>query len=233
MKRQETIFAFALFMVVALLLGGCAGSYHARSLEVKETMLVNPAILKPGTGDQALYIYKNADAAKGKRYTKMLVDPVLLRRSAELDAEKMENFQRLANNAFIYLVQELQNDFQIVKSPEPETLRFQLAILDADPSSRVRNVISSVVPIGIGISAIKGASTGKQAGVGEITAEFKVSDAMTGELLGAAIDRRVGGKSVEGMYDSWSNADDALKYWAKQARFVMCTEGRGVNCVKP
>jgi len=233
MKRQETIFAFALFVVVALLLGGCAGSYHARNLDVKDTMFVNPAILKPGTGDQALYIYKNLEAAKGKRYTKVLVDPVLLRRSAELDAELMENFQKLANNAYVYLVQELQKDFQIVKSPEPETLRFQIAILDADPSSQVRNIISSVVPIGIGISAIKGASTGKQTGVGEITAEFKVTDAMTGELLGAAIDRRVGGKSVEGMYDSWSNANDALKYWAKRARFVICTEGRGVNCVKP
>ena len=233
MKRQETIFAFALFVVVALLLGGCAGSYHARNLDVKDTMFVNPAILKPGTGDQALYIYKNLEAAKGKRYTKVLVDPVLLRRSAELDAELMENFQKLANNAYVYLVQELQKDFQIVKSPEPETLRFQIAILDADPSSQVRNIISSVVPIGIGISAIKGASTGKQTGVGEITVEFKVTDAMTGELLGAAIDRRVGGKDVGGMFDSWYNADAALKYWAKRARFVLCTERGGANCVKP
>lgn len=219
-------------MFVALLLGGCAGSYQARSLDVKETMFVNPAILKPGTGDQALYRYQNPDA-KGRRYTKILVDPVLLRKSAELDAEKLENYQKLANNAFVYLVEELRNDFQIVKSPEPETLRIQLAILDADPSSPVRNVMSSIVPIGIGISAIKGASTGKQTGVGEITAEFKITDAMTGELLGAAIDRRVGGKDVGGMFDSWHNADAALKYWAKRVRFVLCTERGAANCVKP
>ena len=232
MKRQKTIFAFALFVVAALLLGGCASSYQARGMEVKETMFVNPAILKPGTGDQALYRYQNPDA-KGRRYTKILVDPVLLRKSAELDAEKLENYQKLANNAFVYLVQELQNDFQIVKSPEPETIRIQLAILDADPSSKVRNVMSSVIPIGIGISAIKGASTGKQTGVGEITAEFKLTDAMTGELLGAAIDRRVGGKDVGGMFDSWYNADAALKYWAKRVRFVLCTERGAVNCLKP
>jgi len=232
MKRLTMTFSSVLFVAIALTLGGCAGSYQARSLEVKETMFVNPAILKPGAGDQALYRYQNPDA-KGRRYTKILVDPVLLRKSAELDAEKLENYQKLANNAFVYLVEELQNDFQIVKSPEPETLRIQLAILDADPSSKVRNVMSSVIPIGIGISAIKGASTGKQTGVGEITAEFKLTDAMTGELLGAAIDRRVGGKDVGGMFDSWYNADAALKYWAKRVRYVLCTERGAANCLKP
>lgn len=232
MKRQRSIFPFSLFLVVALLLGGCAASYQARGMEMKETMLVNPAILIPGKGDQALYRYRNPDI-QGRRYTKILVDPVLLGKSAELDAETLENYQKLANNAFVYLVEELRNDFQIVKSPGPETLRIQLAILDADPSSKVRNIMSSVVPIGIGISAIKGASTGKQTGVGEITAEFKVTDAMTGELLGAAIDRRVGGKDVGGMFDSWYNADAALKYWAKRVRFVLCAEAARANCVKP
>ena len=112
-------------------------------------------------------------------------------------------------------------------------MRLQLAILEANPSSAVRNVLSSVTPIGIGISAIKGASTGKQTGVGEITVEFKVTDAMTGELLGPAVDRRVGGKSVEGMYDSWSNADDGLKFWSKQVHYIFCTERGGTNCVQP
>ncbi len=232
MKRLTMIFSSVLIVAIALLLGGCAASYQARGMEMKETMLVNPAILTPGKGDQALYRYQNPDM-KGRRYTKILVDPVLLGKSAELDAETLGNYQKLANNAFIYLVEELRNDFQIVKSPEPETLRIQLAILDADPSSKVRNVMSSVIPIGVAISAIKGASTGKQTGVGEITAEFKVTDAMTGELLGAGIDRRVGGKDVGGMFDSWYNADAALKYWAKRVRFVLCTERGGANCVKP
>jgi hypothetical protein len=232
MKRLTMTIPSVLCVAIALLLGGCASSYQAKRMEIKHTMLVNPDILKPGTGDQALYRYQNPDA-KGKRYTKMLVDPVLLARSAELDAEALENYQKLANNGYIYLVEELRNDFQIVKSPEPETLRLQLAILDAEPSSKARNIMSSVIPIGIGISAIKGASTGKQTGVGEITAEFKITDAMTGELLGAAVDRRVGGKDPGGMFDSWHNADAAMKYWAKRVRFVLCTERGRANCVKP
>ena len=46
---------------------------------------------------------------------------------------------------------------------------------------------------------MKYGASGKQSGVGEITGEFKVTDAMTGELLGAALDRRVGGKDVKGV----------------------------------
>ena len=90
MKRPERKFAFAPFVAVALLLGGCAGGYHARSMDIKETMFVNPAILKPGESGQALYRYRNPDVKSGK-YNKVLVDPVLLGRSAELDAENMEN----------------------------------------------------------------------------------------------------------------------------------------------
>lgn len=235
MKRRGTVILFGLFALAAaaaFVLGGCAASYHARGMDLKDTMLINPSILKPGTGDQALYRYKNP-AAAGRRYTKVLVDPVLLRRSTELDAETLENYRKLANNAYLYLAEELGKDYEIASSPGPETLRVQLAILDAEPGSPVRNVISSVAPIGIGISAIKGAVTGKQTGVGEITAEFKVSDALTGELLGAAVDRRVGGKAPGGMFDSWYNADAAMKYWAKRLRFVLCAERGGPDCVKP
>ncbi len=232
MKRKGTVSLVVLSASAALLLAACAASYQARGVEMKDTLLVNPSILSPGTGDQALYRYKNP-AAEGRKYAKVLIDPVLFRKSSELDAKTLENYQTLANNAFVYLSEELRNDFKVVSSPEPDTLRVQLAIVEAEPSSRVRNVISSVVPIGIGISAIKGAGTGKQTGVGEITAEFKVSDAVTGELLGAAIDRRVGGKDVSGMYDSWYNADAALKYWAKRMRFVLCTESGRKDCVKP
>ncbi len=232
MKQRKTVLPVVLSAAAALLLSGCAASYHARSVEVKDTLLVNPSILKPGTGDQALYRYQNPDA-KGRKYTKVLIDPVLLRKSAELDAEKLENYQKLANNAYLYLAEELGKDFKVVKSPEPETLRVQMAILDAEPGSPTRNVLSSVVPISLGISAIKGAATGKQTGVGEITAEFKIADAVTGELLGAAVDRRVGGKAAGGMTDSWYNADQAMKFWAQRARFVLCTESGGKNCVKP
>ena len=219
-------------IVLALLLSGCSASMQARDVDVKKTLLVNPAILEKGTGDQALYRYVNPKADP-KRYSKVMIDPVLIAKSGELDAQEQENYQKLANNAFVYLNTELKRDYSIVTQPEPGTMRIQMAIVDADPSQPARNVMSTVLPIGMGISLVKYAATGKQSGVGEITVEFKLSDAMSGELLGAALDRRVGGKDAKGHFDSWHNADAALQYWAQRMRYVLCTGRGGSECEEP
>lgn len=227
--------AAILVMVVAfaLLLGGCGvGSYQARSLDVNESPLVNPDILAKGSDGQALYRYMNPKADV-KQYTKIMIDPVLVYKYAELDKDELENYQKLANNAYVYLTKELEKDYQIVKFPEPGTLRIQMAVVDADSSKPVRNTLSTIVPVGMALSLVKYAATGKQAGVGEITMQMKMTDASTGELLGAALDRRVGGKELTKLWSSWSNADDALQYWAKLISFRFCEMRGGANCKKP
>jgi hypothetical protein len=62
---------------------------------------------------------------------------------------------------------------------------------------------------------------------------MKITDASTGELLGAALDRRVGGKELSKLWSDWHNADDALQYWAKRLRFALCEMRGAANCVKP
>jgi Protein of unknown function (DUF3313) len=232
MQTNTTACTILSAFVLALLLSGCGASKQARSVDVKESMLINPSILEKGTGDQALYRYANPKA-DFKSYSKIMIDPVLIEKEAELDAKELENYQKLANNAYVYLTQELGQDYKIVQNPEPGTMRIQLGIIDADSSKPVRNVLSSVMPIGIGVSLVKYGATGKPSGVGEITCEFKITDAMTGELLGAAMDRRVGGKDVKGVFDTWHNADAALKYWAQRTRYALCMGRGGTDCVKP
>jgi hypothetical protein len=112
-------------------------------------------------------------------------------------------------------------------------MRIQWAIVDADSSKPVRNTLSTIVPIGMGLSVIKLAAVGKQLGVGEITVQMKVTDASTGELLAAALDRRVGGKDITELWSSWYNANAGLQYWAKRTAFVLCGTRGGTNCVKP
>ena len=205
----------------AVLLGGCAGSYQARSVNLKpEGILVNPAIFQEGTGDQALYRYVHP-AANFKQYTKVMIEPVLIYKQAELDQSDQENYQKLANNAFIFLNQEqLATQLTVVTVSGPDTLRIQLAIVDADSSKPVRNLLSSVMPIGIGVSILKYGATGKQSGVGEITAELRATDTVTGQLVAAAYDSRVGGNAAQGIWDTWYNADQSLQYWAKKCAWL-------------
>jgi hypothetical protein len=217
---------------MALVLGGCAGSYQARNVDLKESVLVNPEILVKGSDDQALYRYVNP-AVDIKKYTTIMIAPVQIRKDGELDKDELENYQKLANNAFVLLNQELVKDYKIVTEAEAGTMRLQVAITDADTSKPVRNTLSTIVPIGAGLSLIKLAAVGKQSGVGEISAEFKITDAMTGQLIGAALDRRVGGKKFTELWSSWYNANEALKYWAQQTRFALCTQTGRADCVKP
>jgi hypothetical protein len=233
MRNFKTATLLVMAAGTALILGGCGASYQARSMDLKDsTLLVNPSILEKGTGDQALYRYvgPNADF---KKYTKIMIDPVIISTASVLDEKEQENYQKLANNAFVYLNQDLSKDYQIVNSVGPDTMRIQMAIINADTSKPVRNLLSTLMPIGIGLSVVKYAATGKQSGVGEISGEFKITDASTGELLGAAVDRRVGGKGAKGIWDTWYNADGALQYWAKQARFALCGLRGGSACEKP
>jgi hypothetical protein len=112
-------------------------------------------------------------------------------------------------------------------------LRVQAVITGAGKSGPVRELVTSVIPIGIGVSVTKNFATGKPVGVGEMSMEMKVTDASTGELLGAAVDRRVGRKGVEGIFDTWDDADAAMQYWAKRLGYVLCLERGGIGCEKP
>ena len=233
MKKLTLTGLIVSFAAMTLLLGGCAGSYQARSVDLKPGgVLVNPDIFQKGTGDQALYRYVNP-AVDFKQYTKVMIEPVLVYKQAELDQGELENYQKLANNAFVFLNQELATQLTVVTVPGPDTLMLQLAIVDADSSKPVRNLLSSVMPIGIGVSILKYGATGKQSGVGEITAELRATDAVTGQLVAAAYDRRVGGKAAEGIWETWYNADQALQYWAKKCAWFICDAKGGANCVKP
>jgi hypothetical protein len=233
MKRIATAGMFVMLVAAALQFGGCAASYQARSVELKESSpLVNPELFKEGQEDQALYRYVKP-GVDVKSYTKVMIDPVLIMKDGELDKDELENYQKLANNGFIYLTQALEKDYKIVTAPEPGTFRVQMAIVDADTSKPVRNTLGTFFPIGIGISLVRLAATGKQTGVGEITAEMKFTDATTGELLAAALDRRVGGHKVSKLWSSWYTADEALKFWAQQMSYALCKARGDANCVKP
>lgn len=233
MKVTRIIGMAAGCVFMAALLGGCAGSYQARSVDLNpNTILVNPDVFQKGTGDQVLFRYVNP-AVNFNSYTNVLIDPVLIYKQAELDAGELENYQKLANNAFVYLNQELATQLTVVTVPGPNTIRLQFAIVDAERSAPVRNLLSTLSPIGIGLNIVKYTITGKQMGVGEITAEMRATDAATGQLLAAGYDRRVGGKAAQGIYETWYNADQALQYWAKKSAWFICDAKGGTTCVQP
>ena len=222
---------FILFAFIAPLIAGCAPSLKARSVDVNKAFLVDPAVLKPGTGDQALYRYQNPNM-DFKKYTKVIVDPVILYNEADLEGTTRDNYQKLANNAYLYLMDEMRKDYTIATGPGPDTLRIQFALSDAQKAAPVRNFLTTFMPPGIAISTVKYAATGKPAAVGEVTGEVKSTDSETGQLIAAALDRRVGGKTLSGVFNTWEGADSAVQYWAKRIRYIMCENRDGKGCLE-
>jgi hypothetical protein len=231
MKRGKLAVFVVVFALVAPLLVGCAASMQARKVDVGQAVLVDPSILEKGTEGQPLYRYVKPNV-DWKKYTQVIIDPVIVHQEAAMDAETRENFQTLANNAFVFLNTELGKEVKVVTAPGPGTFRVQLAIVSAEKSGAVSNFMTTIVPVGMVLSAGKYAATGKPIGVGEITGEMRITDASTGELLAAALDKRVGGKQLRGVFTRWQDADSALQYWAELMRYRLCQFRGGADCEK-
>lgn len=225
----------AIVMMAAggLCLGGCADSKQARNVDIGNTgILGDYSMLKEGHADEGIRVYRNAHA-NWPGYTKIIIDPVLFQKPENASEKYLADLKRIAIEFFDRLHDQLSQDYQLVTEPGPGTIRIQTALFNAKEKSVGRNLVSSVVPIGVGISVLKDATTGKPTAVGEISVEAKVTDTRSGELLAAGIDRRVGQKYSSGTFDSWAEANEAVDYWAKQARFMLCKGRGGADCIAP
>src|SRR5205823_4660860 len=75
--------------------------------------------------------------------------------------------------------------------------------------------ISLVVPQARALSTLKLAATGSYAFVGSAEGEAKLTDSVSGQLLAAWADKRVGGGSLQNVTVwQWGDADHAFDYWA-------------------
>lgn len=227
-----------LCIILSGLLAACAATKQAR--DVDQTGFLGDIYpkLRKGREGEALLVYKpdKIDTARFSKYTKILLDPVTVWRGEE-SREKgapQKDIQVLADHFFSLLYLTFKQDYEMVQTPGPQTLRIQVAITKLQESMVVLDVVSTVVPQARALSTLKGLATGKPAFVGEASVEAKVSDAGTGRVLAAVVDRRVGGKKLEAeAFDSWGDVNEILEFWAKMARFRLC-EARGAkDCILP
>ena len=217
-----------------LLVQGCAPTQQARTVESSGFLGTDYARLREGGEGQALLVYRDSKADFAS-YDKVRLDPVTIWKSGKsaFDGLSATDRQKLADNLYVVLGKELAEDYKLVDQPGPGVLRIQVALTDARASSPVMDTISTVLPIGLAVSQTTALITGEPSFVGEAQVEAKVTDGATGALLAAAIDRRVGGKSVSGSINSWDDVNESFEYWAKQLRYRLCMERGEQGCQQP
>jgi hypothetical protein len=68
------------------------------------------------------------------------------------------------------------------------------------------------------LGTLKLAATGTYPFVGSAQGEVMLTDSVTGQVLGAAVDRRVGGGSIENVAVwQWGDAENAMNKWAEMS----------------
>jgi hypothetical protein len=230
---MHKLLVLALGAMVAL--AACAESQQARDVTATSGFLAESyPLLAEGKGDEALLIYRKQDV-DWSSYKQVRLTPVTIWAAEE---SSFLNFspadrQQLADRFYALVHDELAKDYEIVGIPAAGVLDIQIAITDAEQSNPTLDTVSSVLPQALVVSNLTGLVTGKPAFVGEAQAEIKLADGGTGDLLAAAIDRRVGGKSISGSTDSWNDVEAAFQYWAQRLRYRLCTERGGTDCVAP
>jgi hypothetical protein len=201
--------------------------------------------MKNGKDEEALRLYRNpkfASTASFAHYKKVLIDPVKLYAGpkSKLSEAPAADIAAIAQGFHKLLSDQLGKDYQVVDEAGPDTLQVSVALVDAEAANTTAKA-ASYIPIPIGLPGAKAATvqaithtTGKPPFTGQVTIEGKIADAQTGEVIGAEIDRRVGSRRpIVGLfesntYDSWSDVNEAGRYWAERVRFRLC-ERRGAS----
>lgn len=215
---------YALMVIVtaslAMFLTGCSTTMQARSTQ-NSGFLVDYSMLKAGGEGQALLRYENP-AADFKGYNKILIEPVQVFAAPKSKLAKTDrkDIQALVNYLHATVQEQLKADYTLVQQNGPGVMRVRIALTEANGSKLVMDTLTSIIPIGMAVSAVKRVAVGTPSSVGSARVEMEIVDSQTGERLVAAVDERAGTKYT-GKFDKWKkwqDAKDSYDHWALQLR---------------
>jgi len=176
--------------------------------------------LKPGPtgGAKWRWVKPGVDFTKYKRF---MVDYVLFALAADSESKIIngDEMKKLGDASTLAIIDALKDKYPIVGEPGPDVLRFRFAIVDLKQSRPAQSAITSVVPVGLGISLLKKGATDSWSGSGSTTCQFMVLDSTTNEVMVVAEDDYKAGFTER--FSKWGSAEEAFKYWGKRIRKIM------------
>lgn len=172
------------------------------------------SLLKPGEKDRAALVYVNP-AAKWKTYTSIIVEPVQFWSGG--DTISTADQQVLCSYFYNALRENLKKNFILTDQPGPGVMKLQTAITEASAATPILRSVSVIVPQAKALNMAQSLATGSCAFVGSAQVEGQITDSTTGERLGAAVDKRVGGQGIAAAAQwKWGDAQNILDLWAKK-----------------
>jgi Protein of unknown function (DUF3313) len=210
---------FPLLALCLLLLSACSTTQKVavNQADMNCAFLANDcSLLTVGGKDQTGMRYLNP-AAQWTGYNKIMIDPVTFWGGVTTPVSASDQ-QMLVNYFSQQLNKELGQKFQIVNQPGPGVMKLDFAIVDAEAATPVLRTISMLVPQAHMLANLKYLATGTFPFVGAAQAEAKITDSVSGQVLGLFVDKRIGGGSfTTGFQWQWGDAENAVSHWAELA----------------
>ena len=178
--------------------------------------------LGPGPKDGAKLRWLKPDVDFGK-YDKVMLDSVVFFLAEDSEHKGIDgNEMKALTDAFnLALINAFKDKYPVVSDPGPDVLRIRVAITDIKQSSPGISAVTSIIPVGLGVSLVRKGATDSWTGSGATSAEFLAIDTVTNLVVGAAQDTKSAG--FDERFSKWGSAEAAFKFWAERIRMFMDT----------
>jgi len=207
--------AFVLILMLAGMTGGpaCSADPPAYSGFLGDKSVYDR--LSPGPED-GLKMRWASPTLDPKKYNRFIIDTIVLflADKAQYKGIDPHEMNDLANAFYKGLVAAFKDKYPIVTDPAPDTARIRIAITNIEPSQPARSVVTSIIPVGLGISLVKKGATGGWTGSGSTGMEILVTDSVTNEPIAMGVDLQKAG--FESRFTKWGSARDAMKFWSER-----------------
>ncbi len=217
-KKQTTLIKMVIALALTWTLIGCSslqskpeGSGFLKDYYPK----MGPG---PEGGAKMRWLEPGVDFGK---YNKVMLDSVVFYLSDDSEYKGIDPavLKDLADKCNLAIVNALKDKYPIVAEPGPDVIRLKVALTGIKQSRPVLSGVTSIVPVGLGISIIKRGATGSWTGSGATSAELMALDSASNEVIAVAHDDQTAGFTER--FSKYGSADDAFKFWAERIRYFL------------
>jgi putative nucleotidyltransferase with HDIG domain len=151
-------------------------------------------------------------------YKRLMLDRVVFFFDADSAYKGMDpaELKQLADGFHRRIADALAGAYPVVKTPAPDVARLRFVITDLKQNRPILEDITSFLPGGGNQPVFSEGAKRSWGGSGATQAELVILDAMTYEVIAAAVDEKT--TSLKEKFTKWATAEDAFKFWADRLR---------------
>ncbi len=229
---MKIILRTAFVVIISIVFKFAAGCSKKQAVK-QSGLLNNYADLQKGRegGVNKVYFKEGVDF---KKYNRIMLDHVVFFFSGDSKYKGIhaDDLTKLADAFHSAVAETLGEAYPLVDKPGPDVMRIRIAITDVVPSKPGLNLITTAMPGGFGVKAVKKVATGSHSFIGNTAMEAEILDSLTNTQIALAMDSREKGdktRITEGL-TKWGDVKDVFNFWAKRLRIWLDeTHGKKTN----